>query len=96
MTYITISTLTCFSHAHDFEVLEDVIDDFSCINYDGEGKTTLLRHGVSFLGFCERNESPSEDIACGLFSYMIDEHVDQWCHTFPIEYIHSYDHMIKS
>jgi len=95
MTYITISTPTCFSHAHDFEVLEDVIDDLSRIKYDGEGKETLLRHGVAFLGFYERNEVHSDDTACGLFTYMFDGHVDQWCCTLLIASIHSYDHMIE-
>ncbi len=65
MTYITISTLECFSHAHDFEVSEDVIDDLSQIKYDGEVRATLLRHRVAFADFFHRNEVPSDDIACG-------------------------------
>jgi len=34
MTYITISTLTCFSHATNFDLLVDVIDDLSQLKYD--------------------------------------------------------------
>lgn len=94
MTYITISTPTWFSHAHDFQVLEYVIDDLSQINYSDEGRATLLRHEVSFLSFYQRNEVPSNDIACGLFTYMFEGHVDQWCHTLPIASTHLFDHMI--
>lgn len=36
MTYIIISTLTCFSHARDLNVSADVIDDLSRFKYDGE------------------------------------------------------------
>jgi len=93
MTYITILTPTFFSHAHDFEVLEDFIADLSQIKYDSEGQAALLRHGVAFIGFCHRNEVPLDDISCGLFTYTLDGHADQWCHTLPATSIHSYDHM---
>ena len=94
MNYITISTPTCFSHAHDFEVSEDVIDDLSQIKYDGEGGATLLRHEVSVAGFCDRNDVPSDDIVCGMFVYTLDGLVDQWCCSLPTTSIHFYDHMI--
>lgn len=95
MTYITISSPTCFSHAHDFEVLKDVINELSWIKYDGEGGISLLRHGVSFLGFCDRDEATLEDISYGLFAYTFERRIKQWCLTFPTTSIHFFNHMIK-
>ena len=95
MTYITISTATFFSHAHNFEASEDVIDDLSQIKYNGEGRVALLRHGVAFLGFCERNEVASDGVACGLFAYMFKGHVEKWCRTLPATSIHSYDQRVN-
>lgn len=94
MAYITIVPPPCFSHAHDFEVSEDVIDYLSWFKYDGEGRASLLRHGVSFTGFCHRNEVPSNDIAFGLFTYTFERCVNKWCRTLPTTSIHSYDHML--
>jgi len=71
------------------------MDDLSCIKYDSEGGEALLRHEVSFLCFCERNEIPSDNIYCGWFVYTLDGHCDQWCCALPVASIHSYDHMIR-
>jgi len=94
MTYITTVPPSFFSHADDFEVSKDVLDDFSRFKYDSEGRATLLRHEVAFTGFYHRNEVFSNDIACGLFTYTFQRHVKKWCHTFPTASIHSYDHML--
>lgn len=67
----------------------------SQIKYNSEGGIALLRQGVAFIGLCERNEVPSDNISCGLFSYTFERHVEQWCHTFPVASIHSFNHMIR-
>jgi len=93
MTYIT--TLECFSHTFDFDVLVDVIDDLSQLKFYGESRKSLLIHIVSLLGFYDRNEVPSDDIAFGLFTFILEGNVKQSCHTFPTTSIHYFEHMIR-
>lgn len=69
MTNITIQPPTCLSHGHDFEVSEDLWNDLSRNLYDGEGKATLLVHGVAFMGFGEINEIHEDHIAFSLFTF---------------------------
>lgn len=95
MNYITISNLTCFSHANDFEVLEDVIGNLSQIKYDGEGGIALLRHEIALLGFYDRNEVPLDDISCGLFTYTFGWCIKQCCLTLLTTFIHSFNHLIR-
>jgi len=95
MTYITISTLTCFSHAFDFDVSVYVIDELSRLKYDGENGTSLLIHEIFFLGFFDKNEVPSNEITCELFPYMFKGCIKQWCHTLPTTSIHSLNHMFR-
>lgn len=95
MTYITIYSPSCFSHAHDFEVSKDDVNDLSKIKYDGESGAAMLRHEVSFAGFFHKNEVPLDEISYEMFAYTLHGHAHQWCHTLPMTSIHSYDPMIK-
>lgn len=95
MTYITISTLTCFSHTSDFDESMDIIDEFSQLKYDGESGEPILIHTVSFLGFCDRKEVPLADISYGLFFYTFKACIKQWHLKFPAPSIHSFKHMIR-
>jgi len=81
MTYITITIPSCFSHATNFDVSADIIDDLSQLKFDGESGTYLLIYAVSFMGFCVRDEVPSDDIACMLFAFTFEGRIKQWCHT---------------
>lgn len=95
MSYITVNILTCLSHGCDFEVSEDLLDEFSRNTYDGEGGEYLLSHGVAFMGFCERNAIDEDHIACSLFALTFRGHTLQLCVTFPTTSIHSYDQIIR-
>lgn len=94
MTYITISTPTCFSHAHDFDALVDVKDDLSQLKFDGKSRETILIDVVSFLGFFDSNEVPSDDIGCLLFGYTFQGRIKKWCHSFVTTSIHLFNDMI--
>lgn len=95
MTYITISTPTLFSHAHDFDAPKDVINDLSQLKFECKSEEYLLIHVVSFLGLRDRNEAPSDNIVYGLLSYMFEGCVKQRCHTLPATSLHSFNHMIR-
>lgn len=71
MTYIRVNPLTCLSHGHDYEVLEDLLNNLSRNTYDGEGGASLLSHIVAFMGFCERNEIHEHHVAYSLFNVHI-------------------------
>lgn len=70
---------------------EDLHNDLSHNTYDGEARETLLNHGVSFMGFCERNEIHEDYISFSLFAFTFQGHALQWCVTFPAASIHFYD-----
>jgi len=95
MTYITISTSTCFSRTSDFNASVDVIDVLSQLKYDGESGTSLLTHKISFLGFYDKNAVPLDDIIFGLFSYTFEGNIKKCCYTFPVTSVHSFNHMFQ-
>lgn len=95
MNSIQIITLACFYKFVDFDVLTRIIYDFSKYNFNGKDRTTLFKHTIAFVGFCDMHDVPTDDIAFGLFNFMFEGCAKKWCHTLYATYIHSFDHFFR-
>jgi len=74
MTSVQITTPTCFSNFVYFDVPTRIIDELSKYKFSSDNGTPLFRHTISFDGFYDRHDVPSDDISCGLFSFTFEAH----------------------
>jgi len=74
-------------------VLVEIINYLSNLKFKGEGETTLFGHTACFLEFCTKHNIHCEEGSFRLLTLTFEEHIREWCYTFHVASIHSFEHI---
>ena len=85
----------CFSRKIIFDAPERIVDLLTKNKYNGEEVTSACEHVLQFIDHCIFHKITDKDVMCIFFTLTFEGRVKNWCETFPVASIHSFEHLIS-
>jgi len=95
MDHPQIIILGCFSKELNGIILVEVIHNLSKFKFDGEGESTFHQHLFQCFHLWISRRVCSKDDMASLITLTFEGLVNQWCHTLPNDFIHSFEQLAK-